>query len=70
MGKLILLFILSVIGISLLSYFNVSFAWFGHLPGDMSVNYSNTKIYLPLTTSLIVSFALSLFLWIFGNKAP
>jgi len=69
MGKLILLFVLCVVGIGLLIQFKISFAWFGHLPGDVFVNYGKMKIYLPLTTSLIVSFALSLFLWVFGSRA-
>jgi uncharacterized protein HemY len=35
----------------------------GRLPGDVVIERENLRIYLPLTTSLLVSLAASLVLW-------
>ena len=37
----------------------------GRLPGDILIERGNTKIYLPLTSSLVVSVVLSLILYLF-----
>ncbi|MDH3708386.1 MAG: DUF2905 domain-containing protein [Cyclobacteriaceae bacterium] len=34
--------------------------WLGKLPGDFLIKSGNFTIYIPLTTSLIISFLLSL----------
>jgi hypothetical protein len=34
-------------------------AWFGHLPGDIRVEGQTLRIYVPLTSMLVVSLALS-----------
>jgi hypothetical protein len=39
----------------------------GRLPGDIVVERENFKFYFPLMTSLIVSVALSLLLWLFSR---
>lgn len=36
----------------------------GNLPGDIFIEKSNWKIYLPITTSIIVSIVLSLLLYL------
>lgn len=38
--------------------------WFGHLPGDIRVEKENFKLFIPITTMLLVSILLSLILWI------
>lgn len=38
---------------------------FGRLPGDIVVNRENFRIYVPLTTMIIVSVLLSLIFWLF-----
>jgi H+/Cl- antiporter ClcA len=45
--------------------------WFGHLPGDIRVEKENFKIFVPITSMILVSILLSLILWIiryFSNK--
>ncbi|SMF64340.1 DUF2905 domain-containing protein [Pseudobacteriovorax antillogorgiicola] len=37
----------------------------GQLPGDISHQSGNFKLYIPITTSIIVSVALSLLLYLF-----
>lgn len=37
----------------------------GRLPGDFVIERGNVRIFIPLTTSLIISAVLSLLLWLF-----
>ena len=39
----------------------------GRLPGDIVIERENLRLYLPLTTSLLVSLALSLILWLLNR---
>lgn len=38
------------------------FSWFGRLPGDIRVERPNTRIYLPITSMVLLSILLSLVL--------
>jgi hypothetical protein len=35
-------------------------SWFGRLPGDMLINRAGLKVYVPLTTCLLISIILTL----------
>ena len=37
----------------------------GRLPGDIIVNRPNLKIYIPITSMVVVSIVLSLVIWLF-----
>ncbi len=39
----------------------------GRLPGDIVIEREGMRIYIPLTTSLIISVVLSLIVWFFGR---
>jgi len=39
--------------------------WIGKLPGDLVIRKGNATIYLPITTSLLISFVLSLVVSLF-----
>ncbi|HXF89420.1 MAG TPA: DUF2905 domain-containing protein [Xanthobacteraceae bacterium] len=39
----------------------------GRLPGDIVIERENTRIYIPLMTSLIASVVLSLLLWVLNR---
>jgi hypothetical protein len=39
-------------------------AWFGHLPGDIRVVGERTRVYVPITSMLVVSAGLTLVLWL------
>jgi hypothetical protein len=41
------------------------FPWLGRLPGDIHIRRENFSFYFPLATSLLLSVALSLLLWLF-----
>jgi membrane protein implicated in regulation of membrane protease activity len=52
------------VGVALLglAISNGFFAWFGRLPGDVRIETDNTRVFLPITSMLIVSVAASLLL--------
>ena len=39
----------------------------GRLPGDIVVERENFRLYLPITTSIVISLVLSLIFWIIGR---
>jgi uncharacterized protein HemY len=41
---------------------NGLFAWFGRLPGDIRIETDSTRVFVPITSMLIVSVAASLLL--------
>jgi uncharacterized membrane protein YidH (DUF202 family) len=40
-------------------------SWFGRLPGDIRYEGQNTRVYIPITSSIIASVVLSVVLWLF-----
>ena len=46
----------------------VSVPLIGKLPGDLQIERPGFRIYLPITTSLLLSFGLSLLLWLFSKQ--
>ena len=39
-------------------------SWFGRLPGDIRVERENFRLYVPVTSMLLVSLALGLVSWV------
>jgi hypothetical protein len=39
----------------------------GRLPGDIVIERDNFRVYIPITTSLLISVVLSLFLWLLNR---
>lgn len=40
------------------------FNWFGKLPGDINIEKNNTKIFIPITSMIIISIVLSLITYV------
>ncbi len=40
-------------------------SWFGRLPGDIRIESDHTRVYIPITSMIILSVALSLILALF-----
>ncbi|ALJ92090.1 DUF2905 domain-containing protein [Thermus aquaticus] len=62
-GKVLIyagLFLL-LLGLILL-YLPKLFAWFGHLPGDIRIEREGLRVYIPLTSALLLSLILTLLL--------
>ncbi|MCW7551834.1 DUF2905 domain-containing protein [Endozoicomonas gorgoniicola] len=34
--------------------------WFGHLPGDIRIENDNTRIYIPITSMILISLVLTI----------
>ena len=44
-------------------------SWFGKLPGDLRFESESTRVFVPLTSMLLVSIALSLLAWIWRRAS-
>ena len=42
-----------------------AFSWFGRLPGDIRIESGNIRVYIPITTMVLLSVVLSLLAAIF-----
>ncbi|HEY7710632.1 MAG TPA: DUF2905 domain-containing protein [Candidatus Entotheonella sp.] len=42
-------------------------SWFGHLPGDIYIERPNFRFYMPITTMILLSIALSVVMWLAGK---
>jgi len=58
-------FLLVVLG-AVLYFLPRFFGWFGHLPGDIRIERDGVYIFIPLTSMLLVSVALTLLLNLVG----
>jgi uncharacterized membrane protein len=41
-----------------------AFAWFGRLPGDIRVERESVRLYIPITSMLLLSLVLSLLMYL------
>ncbi len=66
MGKLLIMIgvALVVIG-AVLIYAPWLLNWFGKLPGDLSYRSGNTRIYIPITSMIVLSVVLTLLFALF-----
>jgi len=39
--------------------------WFGKLPGDIRIHSGHTRIYIPITSMIVISILLSLVIYLF-----
>ena len=69
MGRWIVIFGLLLVGLGFILHFKVDVpwltGWIGTLPGDMTIKKGNLTIYVPLTTSLLISLVVSIVLSLF-----
>ncbi|MEZ5785310.1 MAG: DUF2905 domain-containing protein [Xanthobacteraceae bacterium] len=66
MGRILIILGLTILVAGLL------WPWFsrlglGRLPGDIAIHGERGSLYIPITTSILVSVVLSLVLWIFSR---
>jgi len=64
-GKILIFTGIILVIAGLIIYFaGDKFSWLGHLPGDIRIVKENVKIYIPITTMILVSIVLSVVLYI------
>lgn len=70
LGKLFIVIglLIALVGVMLVFWGKFSCSWFGQLPGDVTLKGKNVTFYFPLVTSLLISFVLSLILWLINRK--
>jgi H+/Cl- antiporter ClcA len=55
-----------VIGL-LLHFAPGAFNWFGRLPGDIRIESERTRVYIPITTMILLSIVLSIIIRLFRS---
>jgi len=67
-GKIVIIIgLLFIIAGIILYFFSNKLQWFGHLPGDIKIKKEHFSLYAPITSMLLVSFVISLILWIISK---
>jgi hypothetical protein len=65
LGKLLVFIGIVVVIIGLVTWLaGDKLNWFGQLPGDIRVERKNFTFYFPIVSMILISAAISLFLWI------
>jgi NADH:ubiquinone oxidoreductase subunit 6 (subunit J) len=49
---------------TIIYFFGDKLSWIGRLPGDISIEKENFKLYFPITTLLIISILLNVIIWL------
>ena len=64
-GKtLIIIGVILVIAGLIIYFAGNKLSWLGHLPGDINIVRKNVRIFIPVTTMILLSLGLSLMLYI------
>lgn len=66
MSRLLITFGIILIAIGLLWPF-LQKVGFGRLPGDLTFGGEDFRVYIPITTSILISVALTLLLWLLNR---
>lgn len=66
-GKVIVLIGLVLIVVGLLIQYSDKIPFLGRLPGDIRIEKENVKIYIPITTSILVSILLTIILYLINR---
>jgi len=62
-GWTIIVIGLLIVGIGLIWLLGPSIPWLGKLPGDIRFEGENTKVYIPITTCILLSLFLTGIMW-------
>jgi hypothetical protein len=63
-GRVLIALGIAAIVVGLLVRFG-ALGWFGNLPGDIRIETERTRVYIPITSMLLVSIAMSALLSVF-----
>lgn len=67
LGRLLLLAGMVLAAMGLLLMFGGRIPYLGRLPGDIVWSRGPTRIYLPITSCILISLVLSLLFWLFSG---
>ncbi len=63
-GKILVVLGFIIVGVGILFMYSDKIPFVGRLPGDISIKKENFQVYVPITTSIIISIVLSLIIWV------
>ncbi|MCD6062556.1 MAG: hypothetical protein K0R82_467 [Flavipsychrobacter sp.] len=65
LGKSVIIIGALIIGVGIIIWlFGDKLRFLGRLPGDIRIERDNFKVFIPITTMILVSIVLSLILWL------
>jgi hypothetical protein len=67
LARILIIAGLIFLGLGLLLYAGFSIPLLGRLPGDMHIERPNLRVYVPITSSVLVSLLLALVLWLIAR---
>jgi hypothetical protein len=65
LGKILIIAGIVITTAGILVALSPKIPWLGRLPGDLVIKRDNFRLYLPITTCIVVSLVLSLLLYLF-----
>jgi ABC-type dipeptide/oligopeptide/nickel transport system permease component len=68
MGKILIFLGLLLVGAGIVLVVFEKIPGFGRLPGDILIKRENFMFYFPLMTCLVISFVISIVLWLLNKK--
>lgn len=68
LGKILIIIGLFIIILGILFLFAGRIPWIGRLPGDIVIERRNINIYIPITTSIILSILLTIIFWFLSKR--
>lgn len=66
LGAVLVVVGLALAGVGALAW-SGALSWFGRLPGDIRIEGESTRVYIPITSMLLVSALLSALAWLAGR---
>jgi hypothetical protein len=66
-GKIIVLVGLVLVAIGIFIQYSDKLPFLGRLPGDIRIEKENFKIYIPITSSILISLLLTLILYLMNK---
>jgi hypothetical protein len=67
MGKMLILCGVVIMVMGLVLAFSDKLPLLGKLPGDITIKKENVRIFLPITTSIVLSVLISVVLWVLSH---
>ena len=67
LGRILVIAGVVLVTLGLLLYASPSIPLLGKLPGDLRIERPGLRLYIPITTCVVVSLVLSLALWLFSK---
>ncbi len=67
LGRALIIIGIVLVGVGVALLVAPRVPWLGRLPGDILIRRDRMTVYVPITTSLLVSLLLSLIFWLMGR---